>query len=203
MGKYIYDHGIAKKPEVTVETLSGIKTLELTVENGKATAARVDMGAPILTPEKIPTTLCAGQARAVDVPLAAAGKEWRVTCVSMGNPHCVIFVPEDPMALDLEKIGPEFEHHPAFPEDVNTEFVQVLDATHLNMRVWERGSGETMACGTGATATAVAAVLNGISPKNEDITVHLRGGDLIIRVTGETAYMTGEAVEVFEGTVEV
>ena len=203
VGKYIYDHGIAKKPVVTVETLSGIKTLELTVENGKATAARVDMGAPILTPEKIPTTLCAGQAQAVDVPLAAAGKEWRVTCVSMGNPHCVIFVQEDPMALDLEKIGPEFEHHPAFPEDVNTEFVQVLDATHLNMRVWERGSGETMACGTGATATAVAAVLNGISPKNEDITVHLRGGDLIIRVTGETAYMTGEAVEVFEGTVEV
>lgn len=203
VGKYIYDHDIAKKPVVTVETLSGIKTLELTIEGDVCTAARVDMGKPILRPEEVPTTLCPGEAAVVNRPLAVDGKIYGVTCVSMGNPHCVVFVDHDPMEIDLEKIGPSFEHHEAFPEDVNTEFVQVLDPTHLNMRVWERGSGETFACGTGATAVAVAAILNGLSPKNQDITVHLRGGDLIIRVTDDTAFMTGEAVEVFEGQIEV
>lgn len=198
IGKYMYERGIAKKPVVTLETLSGIKTLTLTAENDTVTAVQVDMGAPILEPEKIPVKLDGD--RAVNVEHMLAGKLQKFTCVSMGNPHCVIFT-ENIDALDLEKIGPAHENDPLFPERVNTEFVEVLDGRTLKMRVWERGSGETLACGTGACATAVAAVLCGYCKLDTDITLKLRGGDLIIRYTGETVLMTGPATVVFEGEV--
>lgn len=201
VGKYVYDSGIARKETITIETLSGIKTLRMQVENGKAAAATVDMGAPVLTPKEIPADF-PGE-RAVSVPLTVDGKEYKVTCVSMGNPHAVVFIDFDPMELDLPKIGPLFEHHPAFPEGVNTEFIQQLDEKTLQMRVWERGSGETWACGTGTCASVVAAVLNGRCRMGEDVLVHLRGGDLVIRYTEETVYMTGPAVTAFTGSVEL
>ncbi|MBQ6413175.1 MAG: diaminopimelate epimerase [Ruminococcus sp.] len=202
VGKFVYDKGLvpADKTTVTIDTLSGIKTLELTVRDGKVQSARVDMGAAILTPAEIPVVF--DKEKMIDEPLTVDGKEWRVTAVSMGNPHCVIFV-DDVDGLALEKIGPHFEHHPAFPERVNTEFVKVIDDHTLQMRVWERGSGETWACGTGACATAVAACLNGFCKKGEDITVRLRGGDLVINYTDETVIMTGPAATVFEGEVEI
>lgn len=202
VGKFVYDKGLvpAEKTTITIETLSGIKTLALTVKDGKVQSARVDMEAAILTPADIPV-LYDGD-RMIDAPLQVNGKTWNVTAVSMGNPHCVTFV-DDVDSLDLEKIGPYFEKHPAFPERVNTEFVRVIDDHTLQMRVWERGSGETWACGTGACATAVAACLNGYCQKGEDITVRLRGGDLIIRYTDETVIMTGPAATVFEGELEI
>ena len=202
VGKFVYDKGLvpADKTTVTIDTLSGIKTLELTVKDGKAQSARVDMGAAILESQKIPAVY--DSERMVNVPLEVDGKVWSVTAVSMGNPHCVTFV-DDVDSLDLEKIGPSFENHPAFPARVNTEFVKVIDDHTLQMRVWERGSGETWACGTGACATAVAACLNGYCKKGEDITVHLRGGDLVINYTDETVIMTGPATTVFEGEAEI
>lgn len=202
VAKFVYDYGIvpADRTTVTIDTLSGVKTIELTVENGKAVSAKVDMGAAILKPVDIPMDF--DGETCIDQPLRVDGKEYRVTAVSMGNPHCVTFV-EDVDGLDLERIGPSFENHPAFPDRVNTEYVRVIDDHTLQMRVWERGSGETWACGTGACATVVAACLNGYCQKGEDITVHLRGGDLVIRYTDETVVMTGSATTVFEGTVEV
>ncbi len=200
VGKYLHDSGRAKKPVVTVETKSGIKTLELTVENGLCTAAKVDMGPPKFHPADIPCTL-EGES-VIDRAVEIAKGIHNITCVSMGNPHCVLFLPEI-AGLDLEKIGPAFEHSPLFPERVNTEFVKVIDPAHLEMRVWERGSGETLACGTGACAVAVAAVENGVSPRNEDIFVRLLGGTLKIRYTEDTVFMTGPADKVFEGEIEV
>lgn len=202
VAKFVYDYGIvpAEKTTVAIDTLSGIKTIDLTVENGRAIAAKVDMGAPILKPADIPMDYD-GEI-VVDQMLEVDGKTWKVTAVSMGNPHCVTFV-DDVDSLDLEKIGPSFENHPAFPDRVNTEFVRVIDEHTLQMRVWERGSGETWACGTGACATVVAACLNGYCKKGEDITVHLRGGDLVIRYTDKTVMMTGPAATVFEGEVEI
>ena len=202
VAKYLYDYALVPEDQttVTVETLSGIKTIELTVEDGEAVAARVDMGAAILSPADIPV-IFDGESM-IDQPLDVDGEVYRVTAVSMGNPHCVTFV-DDVDGIELEKIGPKFEHHPAFPERVNTEFVKVIDDHTLRMRVWERGSGETWACGTGACATVVAACLNGYCRKGEDITVHLRGGDLVIRYTDDTVIMTGPAATVFEGSVEV
>ena len=201
VGKYVYDSGIAKKDVLKIDSLSGVKTLQMTIENGKAVAARVDMGPAILTPALIPVNL-PGET-AVGVSINADGIQRKMTCVSMGNPHAVIFVDEDPMELDLPAIGPKFEHHPLFPQRVNTEFVRVIDDHTLQMRVWERGSGETWACGTGTCASAVAAVLNGYCRKGEDILVHLRGGDLVIRYTDETVYMTGPAATAFTGSVEL
>lgn len=202
VGKFVYDKGLvpADKTTITIDTLSGIKTLELTVKDGKVQSARVDMEAAILNPADIPVEY--DGKTMIDAPLEVDGKTWNVTAVSMGNPHCVTFV-DDVDGLDLEKIGPHFENHPAFPERVNTEFVMVINDHTLQMRVWERGSGETWACGTGACATAVAACLNGYCKKGDDITVHLRGGDLIIRYTDDTVIMTGPASTVFEGTVEI
>lgn len=200
VGKFLYDIKRIRKDVLTVETLSGIKTLKMHTEGGKADSVTVDMGAPELRPENIPARF-PGE-RAVNVPLTVSGKEYRVTCISMGNPHCVTFG-GDPYAIDLEKIGPEFETHEAFPERVNTEFVEVLGRNELKMRVWERGSGETFACGTGACAVAVAGVLNGFCGKGEEITVHLRGGDLKIEYTGETVFMTGPAEFAFTGEVEI
>lgn len=200
VAKFVYDYGIVPPDQTTVaiDTLSGVKTIELTVRDGKAVAAKVDMGAPILTPADIPMDYPGDTV--VDQPLQVDGSSYRVTAVSMGNPHCVTFV-DDVDSLPLDRIGPHFERHPAFPDRVNTEFVRVIDDHTLQMRVWERGSGETWACGTGACATVVAACLNGYCRKGEDITVHLRGGDLVIRYTDATVMMTGPAAAVFEGEV--
>lgn len=200
VGKYLYDYGLVDgRTQITVETLSGIKHLTLYVEDGQVTHVRVDMGAAILTPADIPCTL----PQQPSTPLTVNNTTYAVTAVGMGNPHCVLFEQQDVDQLDLEHIGPLFESHPAFPERVNTEFINVLGTHELKMRVWERGSGETWACGTGTCAAAVAAVLNGYCPKNEDILVHLRGGDLTIRYTDETVWMTGPAVTVFEGTIHL
>lgn len=201
VGKYLYDFGlVGDRTEVTVETLSGVKRLTLYPVDGRVQQVRVDMGPAILTPSALPCTLPGEQA--VSVPLTVLDKTYAVTCVSMGNPHCVLFPDEDVDSLDLAHIGPAFEHHAAFPARVNTEFINVLGPRELKMRVWERGSGETWACGTGTCAAAVAAVLNRHCPMEEDILVHLRGGDLTIRYTAETVWMTGPAVRVFDGTVE-
>lgn len=203
VGKFVYDNGIVDKSKdiITIETLSGIKTLELTIKDGKAELIKVDMGKAILKAEDIPVVYEDSDI-VIAKPLLVDGKEQVVTCVSMGNPHCVTFV-DDVDSLELEKIGPHFETHKAFPQRVNTEFVRVIDDHTLQMRVWERGSGETWACGTGACATVVAAVENGYCKKGEDITVHLRGGDLVINYTDETVFMTGPATKVFDGEIEV
>lgn len=200
VAKFVYDKGIAQKETLQIETLSGIKTCVVRQKGGKAVSVTVDMGRAILAPGEIPVKL-PGET-AIDRETEIAGSVKRITCVSMGNPHCVIFG-EDPDELDLEKIGPDYEHDPLFPEGVNTEFVQVIDPHTLKMRVWERGSGETMACGTGACASVAAAALCGFCPVGEEVLVHLRGGDLTIRYTEDRVLMTGEAVEVFEGTVEL
>ena len=201
VAKYAYDHGIAKKDTITVETKSGIKTLEMTVENGKAVYARVDMGKAILAPEQIPVK--AEGENFVAQPLIVDGKEYKVTCVSMGNPHCVIFT-EGIDGLDLEKIGPSFENHPMFPDRINTEFVEIVDEHKIRMRVWERGSGETISCGTGTCASTVAAVLNGYCKAGEEIAVQIRGGVLYDTYMPDgTVYMKGPATEVFTGKIEI
>ena len=201
VAKYVYDSGIAKKDVLHIETKSGIKICRVHVENGEVTTVTVDMGKAELVPAKIPVDFPGDTA--VKEKITVLDKEYEVTCVSMGNPHCVIFQKEDVDDLDLTRIGPKFEHHPLFPERVNTEFVNVLPDGSLKMRVWERGSGETWACGTGSCATGVAACLNGFANKNEDIVVHLRGGDLTIRYTTETVFMTGAATTVFKGEIEI
>lgn len=201
VAKYAYDHGIAKKDTITVETKSGIKTLEMTVENGKAFYARVDMGKAILAPEQIPVK--AEGENFVAQPLIVDGKEYKVTCVSMGNPHCVIFT-EGIDGLDLEKIGPSFENHPMFPDRINTEFVEIVDEHKIRMRVWERGSGETISCGTGTCASTVAAVLNGYCKAGEEVAVQIRGGVLYDTYMPDgTVYMKGPATEVFTGKIEI
>ena len=201
IGKYMYEHGLISEPEMTLETLSGIKILKMTEQDGKIASVRVDMGKAILKPSEIPTRYEGDTA--VSVPLTVDGTEYAVTCVSMGNPHCIVFVDQDVSTLDLPKIGPSFENHDMFPERINTEFIRVIDDHTLQMRVWERGSGETLACGTGACAAAVASVLNGYCPKGEDITIHLIGGDLNICYTDEAVFLTGPATTVFEGSIEL
>lgn len=200
IAKYVYDYGLTDKERIAIETLGGIKYLDLTVEDGKVVQVKVDMGAPILEPGKIPVRL--GGDRCVNDPLTVGGKEYQITAVSMGNPHAVVFV-EDTGSLALDVIGPEFEHHQAFPDRINTEFVQVLNRKEVNMRVWERGSGETLACGTGTCATVVACVLNGLT--DNEITVHLLGGDLLLRYDRErdTVWMTGPAAVVCDGEISL
>ncbi|MDO4600512.1 MAG: diaminopimelate epimerase [[Ruminococcus] gnavus] len=196
VGKYVYDYGLTEKTQISVETLGGIKYLDLTVKEGKVTQVRVDMGTPILTSEKVPVV--AEEENAVDIPILVEGKEYRMTCVSMGNPHAVVFM-EDIEHLEIEKIGPKFENHERFPNRVNTEFVKVLDRKTASMRVWERGSGETLACGTGACAVAVACILGGYTENK--VTVKLLGGDLLIEWDRDQnkIYMTGPAEVVFDG----
>ena len=187
VGKYVYDYGLTENTDITVETLAGIIYLEIFPQDGKAQEIKVDMGAPVVS--------------AIDSPIEVNGQEYRITEVSMGNPHAVLYI-EDVQGLAIEKIGPGFETHPRFPNRVNTEFVKLLGENKLKMRVWERGSGETMACGTGACATAAAAVALGLCDAGEDILLVLRGGELVINV-GETVYMTGPAETVFTGEVEL
>ncbi len=201
IGKYVYDMGMTNKTEISLETNSGIKYLTLYPgADNKIESVKVDMGRAILVPKEIPVN--SDLDRFIAQPVTVDGKEYTMTCVSMGNPHAVVFLP-DINSLDLEKIGPSFEHHPLFPDRVNTEFVRVIDDHTLQMRVWERGSGETFACGTGTCATVVAAVLNGYCKKEEEILVHLRGGDLrIIYHDNGTVTMIGPATYVFEGKME-
>ncbi len=201
VGKFAYDNGIVTESELSVETKSGIKYITLEINDGVAVAATVDMGKAILRPADIPVKMdgetCIAQ------PLMVNGQEYTVTCVSMGNPHCIVFC-NDPKDIPLEQIGPHFEHHALFPERINTEFLQVIDETTLNMRVWERGSGETYACGTGACACVVAAVLNGFCKHDTEITVHLLGGDLKITYQSDgTVMMTGPVTHVYDGEIDI
>lgn len=197
VAKYVYDYGLTDKTHISVETLGGIKYLDLTVEDGKVTLVKVDMGKPELEPAKIPVK-AEGQ-QAVDEPVLVDGEEYRMTCVSMGNAHAVVFVDCNVKDFPLETVGPKFERHERFPNRVNTEFVRVIDRNTAEMRVWERGSGETLACGTGACAVAVACVLNNLT--EDEVTVKLLGGDLKIWWDREkdTVYMTGPAETVFDG----
>ncbi|WP_346909449.1 diaminopimelate epimerase [Faecalicatena orotica] len=196
VAKYVYDYGLTDKTQISVETLGGIKYLDLTIDNGKAVRIKVDMGKPILEPAKIPV-VSEGDI-VLDEPILVDGTEYRMTAVSMGNPHTVVYM-DDIEHLEIEKTGPKFENHERFPNRVNTEFVKVLDRHTVQMRVWERGSGETLACGTGACAVAVACILNGLT--EDKVTVKLLGGDLLIEWDKEkdTVYMTGPAEVVFEG----
>lgn len=206
VAKYVYDNKMTDKTVITVETLSGVKTLRLHTENGLVKTVTVDMGAPELTPDKIPVSI-PGCAEPVirEYPIQISGhdqQEYSITCVSMGNPHGIVYV-DDVQQIDIEKIGPLFENHPWFPERINTEFIHVDDRKNIRMRVWERGSGETLACGTGACASAVACVINGLT--DNEITVHLLGGDLQICYDQEknTVYMTGPAETVCTGEIEI
>ena len=200
VGKYVYDYGLTEKEHISVETLAGIKYLDLTVEDGKVKLVKVDMGSPELVPENIP--IVADGNRVIDEPINVNGTEYRMTGVSMGNPHAVVYV-EDVKGLDIETIGPAFENHERFPNRVNTEFVKVLDRNTVEMRVWERGSGETMACGTGACAVPVACILNGFT--EDKVTVKLLGGDLQIEWDKEAdkIYMTGPAEVSFDGEINL
>ena len=196
VAKYVYDYGLTDKTSISVETHGGIKYLDLTVEHGKVTLVKVDMGTPILKPELIP--IVAKGETVIDEPIMVGGKEYHMTGVSMGNPHDVVFM-DDIKNLEIEKIGPLFENHERFPNRINTEFVNVIDRHTAQMRVWERGSGETLACGTGACAVAVACILNGLTENT--VTVKLLGGDLQIEWDREknTVYMTGPAEVSFDG----
>lgn len=202
VGKYVYEHGMTDKTEVSLETNSGIKYLTLYVNEAtnKVDAVKVDMGKAILKPAEIP--VADDGDRFIAKPVVVDGVSYDMTCVSMGNPHAVVFLPEID-SLDLEKMGPSFEHHPLFPNRVNTEFIRVIDDHTLQMRVWERGSGETFACGTGACAAAIASVLNGYCKREQEILIHLRGGDLrIIYHNDESVTMIGPATFIFEGKME-
>lgn len=201
VAKFVYDKGLTDKQQVSIVSGGKVKYLDLTVnEKNLVETVRVNMGNPILKPEQIPAVF-EGE-NVIDRPITVQGQEYRVTCVSMGNPHAVVFV-ENTDALNLEKIGPDFEHHPVFPNRVNTEFVQIVDRSHVKMRVWERGTGETLACGTGCCATAVACVLNGLT--DVDVEVEVLGGKIQIRWDRENnlVYMTGPAATVFEGEIDI
>ncbi|MBQ7148534.1 MAG: diaminopimelate epimerase [Pseudobutyrivibrio sp.] len=200
VAKYVYDHRLTDKTEISVESGAGVKYLTLFVENGHVEQVRVDMGEPILEPAQIPVV--ADGDKVIDEPIEVGGKTWNMTCVSMGNPHAVVFV-EDTEKFELEKYGPLFENHERFPKRTNTEFVQVLSRTEANMRVWERGSAETWACGTGTCATVMACILN--EKTDDKVLVHLRGGDLTIEYDRDSnhVFMTGPATEVFNGEIEV
>ena len=201
VAKFMRDNGIVDKDEMTIETLSGIMTVSLIRHYGEVSGATVNMGKAILAPHLVPVELEPDEnGRVVDRKVNIAGNDYNITCVSMGNPHAVVFM-NNVDSLDIDKVGPEFEHDKIFPERVNAEFIKVIDDHTLKMRVWERGSGETWACGTGACAAAVAAVLNGFCKKDEEISVILKGGTLKIRYTDEAVYLTGDAVTVFSGHI--
>lgn len=198
VGKYVFDNGLTTKTEVSLETKAGVKYISLLEGDKKARLVRVDMGEPILEASQIPVAIDASPV--LEYPINIDGQEWKISCVSMGNPHAVVFT-EKINDLDLPVLGPKFETHQLFPRKTNTEFIEVVDRNTLNMRVWERGAGETLACGTGACASVVAAILNGFCDRK--VTVHLLGGDLEIewREENNHVYMTGEAVTVFEGEI--
>lgn len=198
VAKYMYDHGITDKTSISIETKSGIKYLDLTVEDGRVSAVKVNMGSPVLKAAEIPAV--SDKEEVIGEPVEIGGKIWKITCVSMGNPHAVTYI-DDVKNLEIEKTGPEFENHEMFPDRVNTEFAHIIDRSTVEMRVWERGSGETLACGTGACAAAVASILNGYT--DDEVTVKLRGGDLKIFWDRKEnkVYMTGSATTVFDGEI--
>ena len=200
VAKYVYDYGLTDKTQISVETLGGIKYLDLTVEDGKVSLVKVDMGKPELKADLIP--ILSEREQVIDEPIEVDGKEYHMTGVSMGNPHAVIYV-DDVKGLDLEKTGPKFENHERFPKRINTEFVHCIDRQTVEMRVWERGSGETLACGTGACAVAVSSILNNLTDTR--VTVKLLGGDLQIEWDREKdrVFMTGPATVVFDGVIDI
>lgn len=200
VAKYVYDYGLTDKTQISVETLGGIKYLDLTIEDGKVSLVKVDMGKPKLEADLIP--IISEREQVIDEPIEVDGKEYHMTGVSMGNPHAVIYV-DDVKGLDLEKIGPKFENHERFPKRINTEFVHCIDRQTVEMRVWERGSGETLACGTGACAVAVSSILNDLT--DTQVTVKLLGGDLQIEWDREKdrVFMTGPATVVFDGVIDI
>ena len=200
VAKYVYDYGLTDKTQISVETLGGIKYLDLTVEDGKVSLVKVDMGKPELEADLIP--IISEREQVIDEPIEVDGKEYHMTGVSMGNPHAVIYV-DDVKGLNLEKIGPKFENHERFPKRINTEFVHCIDRQTVEMRVWERGSGETLACGTGACAVAVSSILNNLT--DTQVTVKLLGGDLQIEWDREKdrVFMTGPATVVFDGVIDI
>ena len=200
VGKYVYDHGLTNQEHVRIETISGIKELDLTVREGKVELVRVNMGSPRLEAAQIP--ILTQEKEAVNLPIEVDGETYGITGVSMGNPHAVVYL-EDLDNLDIETLGPKFENHQCFPDRINTEFCKVLDEHNLQMRVWERGSGETLACGTGACAAAVSSIINGYT--KEQVNVKLLGGSLQIYWDRENnlVYMTGPAAEVFHGEIDI
>lgn len=200
VAKYVYDHGMTDKQQISIETGAGIKYLDLKVVNQKVEEVTVDMGRPITEPKLIP--VISDNEQIVAMPITIGGFTYEMTCVSMGNPHAVVFV-EDTKAVEIEKIGPLFENHVMFPKRTNTEFIHVIDRNTIDMRVWERGSGETLACGTGACASVYACILNGFT--EDQVTVKLLGGELKIAYDRQknTIFMTGPAVTVFQGETEI
>ncbi len=199
IGKYVFEKGLTDKDVVTLETLAGIKTLNLTVEDNKVIEVEVNMGEAILNPKDIPVNI--NKDKIVNETITVDNKEYDITCVSMGNPHCIVYM-DNIDDLKIDKIGPKFENHELFPERINTEFLEVIDKNTIKMRVWERGSGETYACGTGACAATVASVLNNYCNIDEEVTVKLLGGDLKIKyLSNGLVYMTGPAEFVFEGRI--
>ena len=202
VAKYVYDKGLTNNTSISIESMGAVKYIDVTVDGGEVVSATVDMGAPSLKASDIPV-ICDCD-RAVDYPITVDGVEYRMTCVSMGNPHAVVFIDRSPRDFDLEGVGRKFETNEIFPDRTNTEFIRVVDRKNLEMRVWERGSGETLACGTGACASAVAAIVNGLC--DNDVTVHLLGGDLQISWNGDegdSVFMTGPATTVFEGEISL
>ena len=200
VGKYLYDNKMVIEKDITIETLSGIKRLNLFTKGSTVTSARVDMGKAELNPANIPVTLIGD--KIINWETDIDGTAYNITCVSMGNPHCIVFC-DDVDNIDIIKVGSKFEHSSIFPERVNTEFAKIIDRNTIKMRIWERGSGETLACGTGACAAAVAAVLNGYCNIGEDIKVILIGGELVINYTDDTVFLTGNAQNVFRGVVTI
>ena len=200
VAKYVYDKGLTHQEQIRIMSCGTVRILDLEIQNGKVSRVRVNMGRPVLNAGQIPVK--SDQEQVIGEEIEVAGSRWQMTCVSMGNPHAVVMA-EEPSTLDLEKIGPCFEHHQRFPERINTEFIKVIDEETIEMRVWERGSGETLACGTGACAAVVACVLNGLT--KEKVTVKLLGGELIIHWDrqADTVIMSGPAEIVFEGTIEL
>lgn len=200
VGKYVYDYGLTKKEQISIETGAGIKYLDLKVVDGKVYEITVDMGAPIIDPNLIPVSLTGS--KVIQEPITVGEKEYKITCVSMGNPHAVVFV-DDTKPIEIEKIGPLFEHHKIFPLRTNTEFIHVIDENTIDMRVWERGSGETLACGTGACASVYACIINGYT--KDEVLVHLLGGDLLIKYDRENniIYLTGPATTVYDGEIQI
>lgn len=200
VAKYLYDNGVVQSDSLTIETASGVKALKVYTRNGRVSSVSVDMGVPDLRTASLPCTLPVE--RAVRYPARIGGRLYNITCMSLGNPHCVVFT-DKVDTLDLSEIGPRFENAPVFPERVNTEFVRVVNRTTLRMRCYERGSGETMACGSGACAAAAAAVENGLCARDSDLTVQVPGGTLIVRVRENGVTLHGSAELVYAGELEI
>ena len=201
VAKYLFDNGIVKeKSGIKIETLSGVKIIDIIDNSAKEDLIKVDMGKASLNPNDLPAIF--GKDKIINEKITLGDETFNITCVSMGNPHCIIFC-DEVYSAKVKEIGSKLSSHKMFPEGVNVEFVSVVDKNNITMRVWERGSGETLACGSGSCASVVAAVENGFCNKNEDVTVHLRGGKLVVNYTDEKVYLIGSAVKAFEGTIEV